>query len=118
MEDIEIKEEKGYILINISGDVELEDAANIGKLLDNYILEDHSCLAFQLLGSGFLDSAALAMFASRAMIIAKTSGIMGFVAIPLECLSILKVTKLDGHFFYVNSEEELKTLVAQRKSKK
>jgi len=108
MDDVEVKDEKGFLLINISGDIENEDFVSIGKMLDDSLLEGQKYFAFQLVGATFLDSAALTMFVQKVQEIKKSKGAIAFINLSPECQEILEITKLAPYFRFFETEQDAK----------
>ena len=107
MDAIDVKEEKNYTLINISGDVEQADAMQINQLLDTLLLEGKIRIAFHLEETQYLDSAILTTFVLKSKEAKKQKGYLAFVDIPPVCLETLQITRLAPYFEFVKTEEEL-----------
>jgi len=114
MTDIEVKDEKEFVVFTIAGDIEQDDSQHLSQMLDNYLAEDQKHFFFYLAVSPFLDSAALTMLVTKAIDIKKMGGDIIFVALSAEARETFSMTRLEKYFQFFNTEEDAKAFIAHK----
>ncbi|MFH1429668.1 MAG: STAS domain-containing protein [Candidatus Margulisiibacteriota bacterium] len=107
MEAIEVKEEKDYVQVDITGDIEEADSMHIERVFGNFILEGYTRFVFNLIETTFVDSAALTMFVLKAKEVNKIDGYIAFLGLTDDCMEIFYITRLTQYFMFFKDEKEM-----------
>ncbi len=104
--EIEQKESKGIIILNISGEIDLYNAPEIKDTIGKLISEDKFKVVLNLAGVSYIDSSGIGALISSLSNLKKQKGGMKIINVTGSVRKVFELTKLTTFFDIYTSEEE------------